>query len=158
MSRKVKPIPDGYQSVSPYLMVRGAAKAIDFYKKALGATERFRFAAPDGSVMHAELQVGDSVVMLADDNPQATAKSPASLGGTSVNIFLYVEDVDSFFQQAVGAGAEALMPPENMFWGDRFSKVSDPFGHEWSLATHVEDVSPEEMGKRAEAMFAQASG
>ncbi len=156
MSDKVRAIPEGFHTVSPYLMVRGAAEAIDFYQRAFGAQERYRMAGPDGSVMHAEIQVGDSVIMLADENPQATARPPQALGGTSVNIFLYVEKVDEVFEQAVEAGAKPQAPPEDQFWGDRYGKLTDPFGHEWSIATHIADVSPEEMQKRFEALFAQA--
>ena len=158
MSDKVRAIPEGFNTVSPYLMVRGAAEAIDFYQRAFGAKERYRMATPDGAVMHAELQLGDSVIMLADEHPQATAKPPQSLGGTSVNIFLYVENVDELYEQAVKAGATAVAEPEDQFWGDRYGKLADPFGHEWSIGTHIEDVSPEEMTKRFEAMFAGADG
>jgi PhnB protein len=158
MSDKARAIPEGFNTVSPYLMVRGAAEAIDFYQRAFGAEERYRMATPDGAVMHAELQLGDSIVMLADEHPQASAKPPQSLGGTSVNIILYVEDVDALFKRAVEAGAKSVADPEDQFWGDRYGKLTDPFGHEWSIATHVEDVSPEEMTKRFEAMFAPSSG
>jgi len=148
-----KPVPDGYNTLSAYLAVENAAEAIDFYKRAFGATERGRMDAPDGRLAHAELQVGDSVVMLSDPFPQSTCKPPKELGGTSVGLFLYVEDVDATFQQAVDAGAKATSPLEDMFWGDRFGKVTDPFGHEWQLATHKEDLTPEEIEERArEAM------
>jgi PhnB protein len=153
-----KPIPEGYHSVSPSLAVDGAAEAIEFYKRAFGATERGRMPAPDGRIAHAELQVGDSVVMLADPFPQSQVKPPTELGGTSVGIFVYVEDVDSVFQQAVDAGATVGMPPEDMFWGDRFGSLTDPYGHNWSFATHIEDVPPEEMERRGrEAMAAMVS-
>lgn len=148
MANKVKPIPDGYHTAAPYLIVRGGAKAIDFYKKALGAEERFRMPGPGGALMHAEIQVGDSVIMLADENPGMGARSPQSFDGTPVSVFLYVADVDAAFKRAVAAGATAIMSPTDMFWGDRFGKVTDPFGHEWAIATHIEDVTPDEMEKR----------
>ena len=153
MPAKVKPIPSGYHSVTPFLVLSNAAKAIDFYAGAFGAKEISRMAAPDGRVLHAELQFGDSRIMLADE--MMGNKSPQSLGGSAVSIFLYVEDIDSVFSQAVSAGAKADMPPADMFWGDRYGKLTDPFGHVWALGTHIEDVSPEEMGKRAQAAMAQ---
>jgi PhnB protein len=153
-----RPIPQGYHSVSPALRIDGAAEAIDFYTRAFGAKERYRMPGPDGSIAHAEIQIGDSVVMLSDPFPNATVKPPTELGGTSVGIFLYVEDVDAVFQQAVDAGATVTMPLEDMFWGDRFGSVLDPYGHLWSLATHVEDVPPEERQERAkQAMAAMGS-
>lgn len=148
----VKPVPDGYHTVIPYLVVRGASDAIAFYGKALGATELVRMPGPGGAVMHAELKIGDSVVMLTDENPEMGSVSPATLNGTPVSVFLYVPDVDALFGQAVAAGATALMPPTDMFWGDRFGKLKDPFGHEWAMATHIEDVTPEEMQKRMASM------
>jgi PhnB protein len=151
MAGKVKPVPDGYHTVTPYLVVSGAAKAIEFYKKAFGAEELFSMPGPDGRLMHAEIRIGDSVVMLSDESPQMNARSPKALGGTPVNIFLYVEDVDAWFARATSAGCTTEMPPTDMFWGDRFGKLADPFGHSWSMATHKEDVAPEEMGKRAAA-------
>ena len=144
-----KPIPEGYHSVSPALTIDGAAEAIDFYERAFGAKERLRMPGPDGQIAHAELEIGDSVVMLSDPFPQSSVKPPSQLGGTTVGIFVYVEDVDAVFQQAVEAGATATMPVDDMFWGDRFGSVTDPYGHHWSLATHVEDVPPEEMEERA---------
>jgi Uncharacterized protein conserved in bacteria len=152
----VKPIPDGYHTVTPYIVCRGAAKAIEFYAKAFGAKEMFRMPMPDGSIAHAEIQIGDSMLMLGDENPEMGAVSPQTLNGTPVNIFLYVKDVDAAFQQAVKAGATSVMPPTDMFWGDRYSKLTDPFGHSWSIATHKEDVAPEEMGKRAAAAMGGA--
>lgn len=153
-----KPIPDGYHSVSPALAIDGAAEAIDFYKRAFGAKERSRMLGPEGSVGHAELEIGDSVVMLSDPFPHSAVKPPRELGGTSVGIFVYVEDVDTVVQQAVGAGATVTMPPEDMFWGDRFGSITDPYGHSWSFATHIEDVPPEEMEERAnQAMTAMGS-
>ena len=150
----VKPIPEGYHSLTPYLAVEDAASAIDFYQRAFGATERVRMPGPEGKIAHAELEIGDSLVMLSDQFPQSTIKPPKELGGTSASVFLYVEDVDAVVQRAVGAGAEATMPVEDMFWGDRFGKVVDPFGHDWSIATHVEDLSPEEMEERSKQAMA----
>jgi len=153
----VKPIPDGYHSVQPYLAVDDAAKAIDWYKQAFGATERFRMNGPGGTIGHAELQIGDSVVMLSDPFPQASTKPPKELGGTSSSVMLYVEDVDGTVKQAVDAGATVTMEVSDQFWGDRFGSVTDPFGHSWGIATHVEDVPPDEMEKRAaDAMAAMA--
>ncbi len=152
-TKAAKPIPDGYHSVTPYLIVQDGARALEFYQRAFGAKEVHRMDGPNGKIMHAEFKIGDSMVMLSDEMPQAGTKSPQSLGGTTVGIFVYVTDVDSVFNQAVGAGAKAEMPPADMFWGDRYGKVSDPFGHQWSLATHKEDIAPQEMQKRAaEAM------
>src|SRR5947208_14632158 len=148
-----QPIPDGYHSVTPFLAVDDASAAIDFYKRAFGATERMRMPTPDGKVAHAELGIGDSIVMLSDPFPQSTTKPPKELGGTTAGVFLYVEDVDALVQQAVGAGATITMEVADQFWGDRFGSLTDPFGHSWSVATHVEDLSPEEIGERAkEAM------
>jgi PhnB protein len=149
-----KPIPEGYHTITPYLAVEDAEGAIDFYKRAFGANERVRMHGPDGKVGHAELEIGDSLVMLSDPFPQSTTKPPKELGGSSASVFMYVEDVDSVVQDAVDAGAEIKMPIENMFWGDRFGSVADPFGHTWSIATHVEDVPPEEMEERAKAAMA----
>ena len=148
---KVKPIPDGYHSVNPYLVVDDAAAAIEFYTRALGAQELFRMPGPGGKVMHAEIQIGSSRVLLSDAMPEMGGRSPRSFGGTPVSLLVYTEDVDALHKRAVGAGAKAVMPVTNMFWGDRFSRVVDPFGHDWQLATHVEDVAPDEMGKRAAA-------
>ena len=149
-----RPIPEGYHSISPALAIDGAADAIDFYRRAFGANERYRMPAPDGKIAHAEIEIGDSIVMLSDPFPQSTVKAPTALGGTSVSIFLYVEDVDAVFQQAVDAGASVTMPLEDAFWGDRFGTLVDPYGHSWSLATHVEDVPPEQMEERARQAFA----
>lgn len=155
----VKPIPEGYRSVSPALAVDGAAEAIEFYKRAFGAKERFVMPGPEGMIAHAELEIGDSVVMLSDPFPHSTVRPPKELGGTSVGVFVYVEDVDSVFEQAVKEGATVTMALEDMFWGDRFGSVTDPYGHSWSLATHVEDVPPEEMEERSkQAMAAMSSG
>lgn len=149
----VKPIPDGYPRVTPYLHVDGAAAAIDFYRDVLGATERMRMPAPDGKVGHAELEIGDSVVMLSDQYPDMGILGPKTLGGTPVTIHVYVDDVDAVFERAIVAGAKAQRPLENQFYGDRSGQFEDPFGHRWNVATHVEDVPAEEMSKRAaEAM------
>ena len=155
MTNTVKPIPEGYHTATPYLIIKGAAEAIEFYKKAFGAKEIMRMSQTDGRIGHAEIKIGDSPIMLADEFPEMDARSPHSLGGSPVSILLYVEDVDAMFTQAVAAGAQVKMPPTDMFWGDRFSKVVDPFGHEWSLATHKEDVSPEECARRSQAFMAQ---
>jgi PhnB protein len=152
-----QPVPEGYNTVTPYLAVEDAAAAIEYYKKAFGAKERVRMDAPDGKIGHAELEIGDSIVMLSDPFPQASTKPPKELGGTSASVFLYVEDVDSVVQDAIDAGATITMPVEDQFWGDRFGSVTDPFGHLWSIATHVEDVPPEEMAERAKAAMAAMS-
>ena len=149
-----RPIPEGYHTVTPYLAVKNATEAIEFYKRAFGATERSRMDGPNGTIAHAELQIGDSLIMTSDPFPQSSSKAPADLGGTSVTIFLYVEDVDSVVQDAVDAGAKITMEPEDQFWGDRLGSVTDPFGHVWQIATHVEDVSPEDMEKRAQEAMA----
>jgi PhnB protein len=153
----VKPIPEGYHTLSPYLAVEDADQAIDYYTKAFGAKERVRMEAPGGAVGHAELEIGDSVVMLSDPFPQSSTKPPKELGGSSVSVFMYVEDVDAVVKQAVDAGATVLMEVEDQFWGDRFGTVQDPFGHSWSIATHVEDVAPEEIAERAKAAMAEMS-
>ena len=150
-------IPEGYQTLTPYLTVDDAAAAIDFYGRAFGAKERGRMAGPDGKIAHAELAIGDSLVMLSDAFPQFVPKSPKELGGTSVGVFMYVENVDDVFRQAVDAGATPQMEPEDQFWGDRFGSVTDPFGHSWQIATHVEDVPPEEMAERARSALAALS-
>jgi PhnB protein len=154
----VKPIPDGYHSVTPYLFIRGAGAAIDFYKKVFGATVIVRMAGPIGQVMHAELKIGDSVIMLADENPKAGAMSPQTAGGISVSLHVYTENVDDIVQKAIDSGAKLLRPVQNQFYGDRSGTLIDPFGHMWSVATHVEDVSPEEMKKRMGNASAQAAG
>jgi PhnB protein len=151
----VQPVPEGYEPLSPYLAVDDAKTAIDFYQRAFGAKEVGRIDGPDGTIAHADLQVGDGHLMLADPFPQFATRPPKELGGTSVSIFMYVEDVDAAFKQAVDAGATAEMEPDDMFWGDRFGSLRDPFGHSWQLATHIEDVPQEEMTKRAEEFAAQ---
>jgi uncharacterized glyoxalase superfamily protein PhnB len=146
-----KPVPDGHHTITPYLVVSDGAAAIEFYTRAFGATELYRMAGPDGKIMHAEVLVGDSPVMLSDEFPEMGAKSPASYQGSPVHLFLYVPDVDRWFKRAVEAGAAVTMPVQDMFWGDRYGQVTDPFGHTWQIATHVEDVSPEEMQRRMSA-------
>ncbi|MEX2174617.1 MAG: VOC family protein [Pirellulaceae bacterium] len=150
----VKPIPDGYHTATPYLVIGGAAQAIEFYKQAFGAKELFRMAGPGGKVGHAEIKIGDSPIMLADEHPELGFKGPKSLGGTPVGIMLYVPDVDAVVAKAVAAGATVMRPVQNQFYGDRSGTLTDPFGHNWTIATHVEDVSHEEMGRRAEAAMA----
>jgi PhnB protein len=155
MAGKVNAIPAGYHSLTPYLVVNEASRAIDFYKQAFGAKETVRMGGPGGKIGHAEMKIGDSMIMLSDEMPGSGNRSPQSLGGSPVSIFMYVESVDSVFDQAVKAGAKADMPPQDMFWGDRFGKLTDPFGHAWAVATHIEDVAPQEMEKRAQAAMAQ---
>ena len=151
MTTTVKPIPEGYHTATPYLIVRNAARAIEFYKKAFGATELMRMAEPSGRIGHAEIKIGDSPIMLADEVPEMGFRSPESFGGSPVSILLYVEEVDAVFNQAVAAGAKVQRPVADQFYGDRTGGVTDPFGHIWYIATHKEDVSPEEMRKRAAA-------
>ncbi len=150
----VKPIPEGYTSITPYLIVDDGKRAIEFYKKAFGATERGRMAAPDGRIAHAELQIGDAVLMLCDSFPQFATQTPTELGGSAVAIFLYTEDVDAVVQRAADAGATITQEPEDQFWGDRLALVTDPYGHVWNIATHVEDLSPEELTARSREVFA----
>jgi PhnB protein len=149
---KVNPIPEGYPQVIPYLYVDGAAAAIDFYGKVFGTKERMRMGGPDEKVGHAELELGDSVIMLADEFPDMGAKSPKSVGGSPVTISLYLEDVDGVFKKAIAEGATELRPPSDQFYGDRTAQFEDPWGHRWNVGTHVEDVPPDEMEKRAQAM------
>ena len=153
----VKPIPDGYHSVTPYMTIRGAAKAIDFYTAAFGAVEILRLPMADGSVAHAEIKIGDSVVMMGEENPAWDAKSPQALGGTASGLMLYVPDCDAVFAAALANGATVSKPLTDQFYGDRSGTVIDPFGHQWTLATHVEDVEPAELQKRMDAMAAQMS-
>lgn len=148
-SKKVKPVPAGYHAVTPYLSVRGAAEAIDFYKKALGAKELMRMPAPGGKIGHAEIQIGDSRVMLADEHPEMNFTGPASYGGTSVHLHVYLPNVDAQVAKALKAGAKLVRPVKDQFYGDRLGTIEDPFGHVWHLATHVEDLSKAEMKKRA---------
>ncbi len=157
MATEIKPIPDGFHAITPHLVVRDASAAIEFYKKAFGADELHRSMGPDGkSIIHATLKIGDSMLMLNDEFPEWQCHGPQSTGGTPVTIHLYVTDVDTVYQQAVDAGATATMPVMDAFWGDRYGKLKDPFGHEWSIATHTETVTPEQMKQRAEAFFAEA--
>jgi PhnB protein len=149
---KIKPIPNGYRSVTPYLIVADGAGAVGFYQRAFGAKIRLRLDRPDGKIGHAELEIGDSVVMLADEYPPMDAKAPASYGGTPVSLHLYVHDVDAVAAKAIAAGATLKRPVENQFYGDRLGTMEDPFGHVWHVSTHVEDVSPEEINRRAAAM------
>lgn len=148
---KVNPIPEGYPQVTPYLCIDGASTAIEFYGTVFGATERMRMPAPDGKIGHAEVQIGNSVLMLSDEFPDMGMHSPRTIGGTSVTLSVYVEDVDTVFDRAVSEGATALRPVEDQFYGDRSGQFEDPFGHRWNVATHVEDVAPDEMAKRAAA-------
>jgi len=151
--KKVAPIPPGYYTVTPYLVVRGAAKAIDFYKRAFGAKEKLRMEGPDGKVAHAEIVIGNSTVMLGDEMPQMGATAPPTVGGTTAGLFIYTKNVDEAYAKAMAAGASSEQAPTDMFWGDRYAKLVDPFGHKWSMATHIEDLSPREMARRgAEAM------
>jgi len=151
MKNKVKPIPDGFHSATPYLVVKGASAAIDFYKKAFGGKELFRMPDPSGKIMHAEITIGDSRIMLADETP-AGSQGPAA---TTSALYLYVEDVDTTFKQAVKAGGKETMAVQDMFWGDRTGKLTDPFGQRWQLATHTEDLTPEEVGERAAAVLSK---
>lgn len=153
-----KPIPEGYHTATPYLIIGGAADAIEFYKKAFGATELFRFPAPDGKIGHAEIKIGDSPIMLADEYPEMGYKGPQTLGGSPVSIMIYVDDVDSVFNRAVAAGASVKEAVSDKFYGDRMGTLADPFGHVWHVSTHKEDVSVEEMERRAKAAGAAAPG
>lgn len=154
----VNPIPAGYPTVTPYLIVQHAAEALAFYQQAFGATERMRIPGPHGTVGHAEIAIGDSVIMLADEFPEMGFRSPKAFGGSAVSLHLYVEDVDARFQQATAAGAKVLKPVQDQFYGDRSGMLEDPFGHVWNLATHIEDVSPEEMQQRVAALLTQQEG
>ncbi len=149
MAGNVKPIPQGYHSVTPYLYVKGATKALDFYKQALGATEKFRMPMADGRIGHAEITIGDSVVMLADEFPERNVRGPQTLGGVSSSLMIYVEDVDATAQRFIKAGGKVQRPIENQFYGDRSGNFEDPFGHVWTISTHIEDLSPEEVARRA---------
>jgi PhnB protein len=148
----VKAIPDGYYSLTPYLHVKGAAEALEFYKKAFGATEVVRMPGPGGRIMHAEVKIGNSMLMLADENPERGAFSPSTTGRATSSVMFYTDDVDATFKRAVAAGAKADQQPTDMFWGDRMANITDPFGQMWGIATHQEDVTPEEMQKRMAAM------
>jgi PhnB protein len=145
-----KSIPDGYHSVTPYLIIKGAADAIEFYKRAFGATELMRMPSPDGKIGHAEIRIGDSAIMLADEHLEMGHRSPQSLGGAGVSLMVYVDRVDEVFNRAVAGGAKELQPIKNQFYGDRSGTLQDPFGHTWTVATHIEDIPPDEMRRRAE--------
>jgi PhnB protein len=153
-----QPIPAGYHTVTPYLFLSDAAQAIEFYKKAFGAVESMRMAGPDGRIGHAEIRIGESAVMLADEFPDMGVRSPQTIGGSPVCFLIYVPDVDARFQQAIAAGAKELRPVKDQFYGDRTGTLEDPFGHLWTIASHVEDVTPEEMRRRSEAMMKEAGG
>lgn len=152
----VKPIPEGYHSVTPYLIVKGAAKAIDYYKKAFGATEIMRMPGPNGSVAHAEIKIGDSHIMLADEHPQGPYRGPEAFGGSPVSLMVYVEDVDKTFKQAISNGGKETRAVQDQFYGDRSGNLVDPFGHIWTISTHKEDVSAAEMQRRMSAMAKSA--
>jgi PhnB protein len=149
-----KPIPEGYSTLTPYLAVEDAARAIAYYKEAFGAEERGRMGSPDGKISHAELEIGDSLIMLSDPFPQSSTRPPSELSGTSASVFMYVEDVDAAVKRAVDAGASITMEVADQFWGDRFGVVTDPFGHVWSIATHTEDLTPDEIAERGKAAMA----
>jgi PhnB protein len=153
-----QPVPEGYHTLTPYLALDDAASAIEFYKRAFGAKEQMRMEAPGGKIGHAELEIGDSLLMLSDAFPQSESRPPSELGGTAGGVFMYVEDVDAVVKQAVDAGATVTMEVQDMFWGDRFGSIKDPFGHQWSIATHVEDVPPEEMEERAKSAMGAMAG
>jgi len=155
MAVSTKPIPPGFHTVTPSLVVRNAAEAIDFYKKALGAEEIMRMPDPSGRISHAELKIGDSIIFLSDEFPNMPTTSPQTLGGCTGGFYLYVPDVDKSFQRAVDAGGKATMPVSDMFWGDRFGQFTDPFGHTWSISTHTKDLSPQEMEEGAKKFYAQ---
>ena len=148
----VNAIPDGYYSLTPYLVCKGAGKAIDFYTRVFGAQEIIRMPGPGGQIMHAEVKIGNSMLMLSDENKEQGALSPETIGGSASSIMFYTDDVDAVFNRAVAAGAKGAMPPADMFWGDRMGQLVDPFGHRWAIATHKEDVSPDEMQKRMAAI------
>jgi PhnB protein len=156
MTNKVRPIPEGYHAVTPYLIVDDAARALEFYEQAFGATELFRMNGPDGRIGHAEIKLGDARVMLADEHPELNARSPRSFGGSPISLLLYVEDVDAVVNQATAAGGKLIRPVADQFYGDRTGGVEDPFGHTWYIATHVEDVAPEELARRTAARHAGA--
>jgi PhnB protein len=157
MPSKVKPIPDGHHTVAPYLAIKNAVSALEFYKKAFGATETYKLIVPDGRLGHAEIRLGDSLIMLSDEFPEFGGKAPEALGGSPVSIHLYVQDVDAFVKRAVAAGARERKPIADQFYGDRSGQLEDPYGHLWWVATHKEDVAPEEMQKRVQALFARAT-
>ena len=151
----VKPIPTGFHSITPHLIVKGADKALDFYRRAFGATEKVRMAGPGGTIVHAEIEIGDSIVMLGEESVEMGARGPLALGGSSVSIMIYCDDADAMFARATGAGATVKMPLDDAFWGDRYGQVTDPFGHVWSIATHKRDMTPADMKKAMDEFFAQ---
>lgn len=153
MKSNVKPIPDGYSVVSPYLIIRGAARALEFYRQVLGAKERMRLPMPNGQIGHAEIEIGGSVIMLSDESPEMGCRGPESFGGSPVSLHVYVEDVDAVVAKAVSHGAKLTRPVEDQFYGDRSGTIVDPFGHTWHLATHVEDVAPDEIDRRMKEKF-----
>ena len=155
MPNSVKPIPEGFHTATPTLVVKNAAQAIDYYKKVFGAEELMRMPSPDGKISHAEIKIGDSKIFLSDEFPQHGGKSPQTLGGFTGGIYLYVPDVDKVFDKAIAAGGKSAMPVTDMFWGDRHGNFIDPFGHSWGVSTHTEDLSEEEMEKRAQAFYAE---
>jgi PhnB protein len=156
MAKKAtKAVPDGYHTITPHLTVRGAAKAMEFYKKAFGAEDLGRMEGPGGMIVHAEMQIGDSRFMLADEMPEMGSRSPQTLGGVAASLMIYTDNCDALFDRAVKAGATAKMPPADMFWGDRYGKLADPFGHEWAIGTHIEDLTPAEMEQRMKAEMAR---
>lgn len=157
MNAAVQKRPDGYHTATPYLTITGAAAAIDYYRQAFGAVEVMRLADPSGAIMHAEIRIGDSVIMLSEDAPQWGVRSPTAIGGTACSVMLYVDDVDATYAAAIAAGGTPTMPVQTQFYGDRSGSLHDPFGHRWILSTHVEDVSEEEIGRRAAALFSSAS-
>ncbi len=158
MAKAKSYVPEGYRTVTPYLVIRDAAKAIEFYKKAFGAKETMSMPTPDGKIAHAEIKIGDSMIMISDEMPQWGTKSPETLNGTPVGIFLYVPDVDATFKLAIASGATEVMPVADQFWGDRYGKVLDPFGHQWNIATHTEDLTSEEIGERAAKAMSSGAG
>jgi len=151
---KVNPIPEGYHTLTPHLIVRNAGKALEFYKKAFGAEEIFKMPTPEGKIGHAELKIGDSIFMMCDEWP-GMASSPQTVGGTSVTLHLYVQDVDTAYKKAITAGCTSTMPVQDMFWGDRYGKLKDPFGHEWSIATHKQDLTPTQIAEGAKKAFSE---
>jgi PhnB protein len=155
MAKKAQAIPKGFHTVTPSIVVAGAAKALDFYKQAFGAEELSRFPGPDGTIMHAEIRIGDSVIMMGDEMPEQGGRGPKSIGGTPVSFFVYGDNVDAAWKRAVDAGAKEIMPLADQFWGDRTGCLEDPFGHKWWLAQHIQDLTPEELQRNADSFFSQ---
>jgi PhnB protein len=152
---KVKPVPDGYHTVTPHIVVSNVAKALEFYKKALGAVETVRMDGPGGMVLHAEMKIGNAPIMLGPENPEWGTKSPGTLGGSPMSLYIYGPDVDAAYKKAIQAGATSVAEPKDQFWGDRYCKIKDPFGHNWALGTHIEDVSQEEMARRLQELYSK---